>query len=117
MSRTAVGLSVLVMILSGGLAAAQSPAIGQLPPVGDLYGYSPLVPTIDPFPTRTSGYAPSMFLPNIGGKRIYPPPVVVQERAGVVVVPDAPVVLADPAAAVGPVESLSPARGLHRFRR
>jgi hypothetical protein len=74
MTRTAFGASLVAIVLSAGLASAQNPAIGQLPLPGDLYGYSPLVPTIDPFPSRSTGYAPSMFGPN-GGKRIYWPQV------------------------------------------
>jgi hypothetical protein len=117
-TRTALSASLVVIGLAGNFASAQNPAVGQLPPPGDLYGYSPLVRTIDPFPTRTSGYAPSIFLPGIGGKRIYPPlatyphqPVVVVERSPLVepAVP-APMV-------VGPVEWPLPARGWHRFRR
>jgi hypothetical protein len=115
-TRGAFGVSLVALVLWGNFASAQSPAVGQLPLPGDLYGYSPLVPTIDPFPTRTSGYAPSMFLPKIGGKRIYPPPVVIQERV-VVAAPDTAVVLADRAATAGPVEFPAPARAWYRFRR
>jgi hypothetical protein len=121
MSRIAFGVSVVTVALSGGVAAAQSPAVGQLPPVGDLYGYSPLVPTIDPFPSRTSGYYPSMFNPRYGGKRIYPalPPVVIHP-APVPVPAQVPVVTVlptQPTVPAGPVVMPAPPRGWHRFRR
>lgn len=119
MTRTA--LALLVVGFTGSLAAAQNPAVGQLPLPGDLYGYSPLVRTIDPFPTRTSGYALSIFTPHVGGKRVYPPiatyphqPIVVVERSPVVV-PTVPTVPAP--TVVGPVAMPLPARGWHRFRR
>jgi len=118
---TRTALTLLAVGLMGNLAAAQNPAVGQVPPHGDLYGYSPLVRTIDPFPTRTSGYAPSIFMPYVGGKRIYPPlatyphePIVVLERSPAVV-PTVPTVPAP--TLVGPVEWPSPTRGWHRFRR
>jgi len=116
MYRVAFVLSVAVIALSAGFASAQSPAVGQLPPVGDLYGYSPLVPTIDPFPTRTSGYAYSMFLPKIGGKRINPPPGVHYPPVITVIHEPAAVVPQDqPAVLAGPVVLPAPPRGLHRF--
>jgi len=115
---TRIALALLVVGFPGSIASAQNPAVGQLPLPGDLYGYSPLVRTIDPFPTRTSGYALSIFMPHVGGKRVYPPiatyphqPIVVMERSPVVV----PIV-PEPAV-VGPVEMPLPARGWHRFRR
>ena len=70
---TRIALALLVVGFMGSLSSAQNPAVGQLPLPGDLYGYSPLVRTIDPFPTRTSGYALSIFMPHVGGKRVYPP--------------------------------------------
>ncbi len=117
MNRTAFGLSVLAITLSGSFAAAQSPAIGQPPPVGQLWGYSPLVPTIDPFPSRTSGYAQSMFLRGIGGKRVYPslampaqPPKVVVERCPTCMT-------ASSGMSVGPVQPALPARAWYRFNQ
>jgi hypothetical protein len=115
-TRTALSASLLVVGLTGGVAFAQNPAVGQLPLPGDLYGYSPLVRTIDPFPTRTSGYAYSMFLPGIGGKRIYPPPVVVEDPRQVIALPDATMMPAETGAVIGPVQPVQPARGWHRFR-
>jgi hypothetical protein len=121
MSR--VAFSLFALALTGGVASAQSPAIGQLPLPGDLYGYSPLVPTIDPFPSRSSGYYHSMFHPVYGGRRIpagvtrLPAPAVVVEGA----VP--PIPLAEPAALpVGPTVTAMPqplpqARGFRRFAR
>ena len=116
MSWTASSASLVVMGLFASLASAQNPAVGQLPLPGDLYGYSPLVRTIDPFPTRTSGYAPSMFLPGIGGKRIYPPPVVVEDPRVVVADPGTVIVSGEPGVIVGPVQWTAPARAWHRFR-
>jgi hypothetical protein len=100
--------SLLALAFSGTFATAQSPAIGQLPLPGDLYGYSPLVPTIDPFPSRSTGYAPSMF-GRRGGKRLYYPPVRATD----------PVIVVDPCTPgfIGPVQLPMPAHGLHRFRK
>jgi hypothetical protein len=110
--------SLIAVTLSAGLASAQGPAAGQLPPVGDIFGYSPLVPSVDPFPTRTSGYAPSWFLPRIGGKRIYPPQYAAQLSPQVVVLPGTVVVPAEETAVLtGPVQPASPPRAWHRFGR
>jgi len=115
MIRSAFGLSVIAIALSGSIASAQSPAIGQLPLPGDLYGYSPLVPTIDPFPSRSTGYAPSMFGPN-GGRRMYYPSVTrltapIPVAQGAVVGPTEPTII------MGSVQSTMPARGFRRFGR
>jgi len=115
MIRSAFGLSVIAITLSGSIASAQSPAIGQLPLPGDLYGYSPLVPTIDPFPSRSTGYAPSMFGPN-GGRRMYYPSVTrltapIPVAQGAVVGPNEPTII------MGSVQSTVPARGFRRFGR
>jgi hypothetical protein len=106
-TRIAFGVSLLVAALSVTAAAAQNPAVGQLPLPGHLYGYSPLVPTIDPFPSRSTGYAPSMF-GRRGGKRLYYPPVRATD----------PVIVVDPCTPgfVGPVQLPMPARAWHRFR-
>jgi|GEM_PF-6898755 len=71
--RTAVlTVAVVVVVLSGEAVTAQPlPTVGGLGPPGTLDGYSPLVPTIDMFPSKTSPYAPSLFGPN-GGRRVYP---------------------------------------------
>jgi len=118
--RSAFGLSVIAISLSGSVVSAQSPAIGQLPLPGDLYGYSPLVPTIDPFPSRSTGYAPSMFGPN-GGKRLYYPavtrlgtPIPVAQGA---VAPGAAAGPIEPTVVIGTVQSTMPARGFRRFGR
>jgi hypothetical protein len=109
---------VVAVAATGGRAAAQSPAIGQLPPVGDLYGYAPLVPTIDPFPTRTSGYANSIFLPRVGGKRLAPvPPPVVIHPAPVPAPVSVAVLPTRPTVPPGPVVMPAPPRGWHRFGR
>src|SRR5262249_6972559 len=116
-TRTAFCASLVAVTLSGSFATAQSPAIGQLPLPGDLYGYSPLVPTINPFPSRSTGYAPSMFMPGVGGKRLYYPPVRARDPVVTVVrcaPPIDPAVLAGP---VGPVEFPMPPRAWHRFGR
>ena len=84
---------------------------------GDIFGYSPLVPTVDPFPTRTSGYAPSWFLPRIGGKRIYPPRYAAQLPPEVVVIPGTVVAADEPVIVAGPVQSAPPPRAWHRFAR
>ncbi len=126
MSRSAFGLSVIAITLSGSIASAQSPAIGQLALPGDLYGYSPLVPTIDPFPSRSSGYSRSMFGPN-GGKRMYYPSVTRLSPP----IPVAPAVVApgiaaapgiagapiEPTVIIGSVQSTMPVRGFRRFGR
>jgi hypothetical protein len=118
-TRFVFSASLLVVAVSASLATAQSPAVGQLPLPGNVYGYSPLVPSVDPFPTRTSGYAPSMFLPRVGGKRIVPLPA----RAGihhqptVIVEPGVMMVPAEPTILVGPVQLPPPARAWHRFGR
>ncbi|MFO0825427.1 MAG: hypothetical protein U0792_20290 [Gemmataceae bacterium] len=121
MSRVAFTLFALVFTVDS--ASAQSPAIGQLPLPGDLYGYSPLVPTIDPFPSRSSGYYHSMFHPQYGGKRI-PVGVTRLPAPGVVVEgPVPPIPLAEPAALpVGPTVTAAPQpistpRGFRRFGR
>ncbi|VTT98014.1 unnamed protein product [Gemmataceae bacterium] len=117
MTRSALGLSALVLALSANSASAQSPAIGQLPLPGDLYGYSPLVPTIDPFPSRSSGYAPSMFLPRVGGTRIHPPTPVVQSGP-TVPAPGTVIIQGEPGVVVGPVaQPTAPVRGFRRFAR
>ncbi|MCE9565664.1 MAG: hypothetical protein K8U57_26880 [Planctomycetes bacterium] len=117
MIRSAFGLSVIALCLSGSVASAQSPAIGQLALPGDLYGYSPLVPTIDPFPSRSTGYAPSMFGPN-GGKRLYYPAVTRLQAptpvASGVVVPGAVAGPIEPTVVVPPTVY---ARGYRRFGR
>jgi len=113
MSR--IAFTLFALVFTGGIASAQSPAIGQLPLPGDLYGYSPLVPTIDPFPSRSTGYAPSMFGPN-GGRRMYYPSVTrlsapIPVAQGAVVGPNEPTII------IGSVESAMPARGFRRFGR
>jgi hypothetical protein len=113
--RTLFTASLLAVALSGNVAGAQSPAIGQLPPVGDLYGYSPIVPTIDPFPSRSTGYAPSMFMPRVGGKRLYYPPV--RARDPVIIVERCAAAPAGAAALAGPVLLPAPARAWYRFGR
>jgi hypothetical protein len=91
----------------------------------------PLVPTVDPFPTKTSGYAPSIVGP-LGGRRVNPPlvvnprrpscPVVIEIRnaprvpTGTNLASTAPVVTTA-ALVVGPVAQPLPATGLHRFER
>ena len=117
MSRLAFTLFALAF--TGGVASAQSPAIGQLPLPGDLYGYSPLSPTIDPFPSRSSGYYHSMFHPQYGGKRI---PVTRLAAPTVVVQPAPAGVAAEPAALpIGPTVAAMPQpttmRGFRRFGR
>lgn len=127
MTRVSHGLALVVVVLAAGAATAQPPPwAGGPPPVGQLFGYSPLVHSIDPFPSHTSGYALSMFGRN-GGKRIYPPvgshgPAVIPYPA-VTTVPAAPAepavlnpVMAGPAVA-NPVVWPTPARGRHRFGR
>jgi hypothetical protein len=116
-TRAVFAASLFVVALSDNFAAAQSPAVGQLPLPGDIYGYSPLVPTIDPFPTRTSGYAPSWFLPRIGGKRIYPPQYAAQLPLEVVVIPGTVIAAGETAIVAGPVQSAPPPRAWHRFGR
>ena len=115
MNRTVFSALLLAVALSGNFASAQSPAIGQLPLPGDLYGYSPLVPTIDPFPSRSTGYAPSMFMPRVGGKRLYYPPV--RARDPVIVVERCAAAPAGAAALAGPVLLPSPERAWYRFGR
>src|SRR5262245_21037040 len=126
MARGALGLSVLAVVLSAGLARAQwpgpqgpGPAVGHPQPVGDLFGYSPLVPSVNPFPSRTSGYAQSIFSP-MGGKRIEPlPPPRHPSVIVLPVVPCAPCVPYPPGepAVIGPVVWAVPAQGLQRFAR
>ncbi len=80
MLRTALAGSVVAVVLAAGGASAQPTGRGAFatppdwaghpPPVGDLFGYSPLVRSVDPFPSRSSGYTYSMFLPRVGGKRV-----------------------------------------------
>ena len=119
MARIAFGMSVVMVALSVWPATAQSPAIGQLPPVGDLYGYSPLVPSVDPFPTRTSGYYHSMFDPRYGGKRVYPPLPVVIHKAPAVPghLPAVSMLPTQPTVPLGPVVTPAPVRGRQRFGR
>lgn len=131
--RLAVVLGVVA--LSCGAATAQPPVwLGGPVPPGQLYGYSPLVHTIDPFPSKTSPYAYSMFLPGVGGKRVYPSLVTNPRRRGYSsyvegigaprVVSTAPTVLPAPLVApaaafepVGPIARPLPAQGLQRFGR
>jgi hypothetical protein len=123
-------------MLSWEVATAQPPpwAGGPTPPA-HLYGYSPLVHTIELFPSKTSAYSQNMFGPN-GGRRVYPalvvnprrpsPPcaVVIEVRdaprvpTGTNLAPAAPAPGLLPAAAfvpVGPVTRPLPVQGLHRF--
>jgi hypothetical protein len=115
-TRIAV-IASLFVALSVNVVSAQDPAVGQLPLPGDIFGYSPLVRTVDPFPTRTSGYAPSWFLPRIGGKRIYPPQYAAQLQPTVVVLPGTVVVPDEAAIVAGPVQPAVPPRAWHRFGR
>jgi hypothetical protein len=117
MTRAILAAPLFVVALSASMARAQSPAVGQLPLPGDIYGYSPLVPTIDPFPTRTSGFATSWFLPRIGGKRISPPKYAAQLPPDVVFIPGTVVAVDEPAVVAGPVQSVPPPRAWHRFGR
>ena len=117
MTRAVFAASLFVVALSDNFLQAQSPAVGQLPLPGDIYGYSPLVPTVDPFTTRTSGYAPSWFLPRIGGKRIYPARYAAQLPPEVVVIPGTVVEADESAIVAGPVQSAPPPRAWHRFGR
>lgn len=126
MTRVAFGVAVAAVALSGGRAAAEQPPwAGGVPPVGQLFGYSPLNHSIDPFPSKTSPYYHSMFHPVYGGKRVYPPlvidprrPTVTREAPAAVpaTLPAVPAP-ADPAAVVGPVERPRLVRGWHRFGR
>jgi hypothetical protein len=142
MRRIELGVAVVAVALSCGVATAQPPVwVGGPVPPGQLYGYSPLVHTIDPFPTKTSGYGPSMFHYR-GDRRVYPSLVVNPRRPSRVVegvhaprviiegadphrviieVVDAPRAAPAllPVAAfgpVGPVVRPLPAQGSHRFR-
>ncbi len=120
MNRITIGVSVIAVALSGAVATAQPPDwAGHPPPVGELFGYSPLVPRIDPFPSRTSGYAHSMFNPRNGGKRIYPQAAPVAEP--IIIIHEAPatltpsITITEPVF-VGPMVQPVPVRGWHRFR-
>ena len=127
MTAVRLAVAVVAVALSWNVATAQPPPwVGGPIPPGQLFGYSPLVHSVDPFPSKTSGYAHSMFLPCIGGKRVYPPLVVNPRRPSchdvVIEVRDAPraVPAVLPAAAfetAGPVVRPLPAQGLHRFDR
>ena len=98
--------TLAVGLVGGTATAEQPPWAGGVPPVGQLYGYSPLNHSIDPFPSKTSPYYHSMFHPVYGGKRVSPflltdprrPPVVIQEAPTVVTeaVPAAPAAVALP---------------------
>jgi hypothetical protein len=132
MNALKFGGALVAIVLARDVATAQPPtwAGGPTPP-GQLFGYSPLVPTVDPFPTKTSGYAPSMFGP-LGGRRVNPPlvvnprrpscPVVIEIRngsrvpTGTNLAPAAPVVTTA-AFVEGPIVRPLPATGLHRFER
>jgi hypothetical protein len=126
--------ALVAATLAATTALAQPPvwAGGPIPP-GQIYGYSPLVPTIDPFPTKTSPYAPSIFGP-FGGRRVYPQLVVNPRRPAyrfengswnssrvptgtnlANLAPAEPVVTT--AFAVGPVVQPLPVTGLQRFGR
>jgi hypothetical protein len=125
MHRIGLGIAVVVVVLSWEVATAQPPpwAAGPIPP-GQLFGYSPLVHTIEPFPTKTSGYGHSMFLPGVPGKRVYPPlivnprhpscPIIIEVRDAPRAAP--PVLPAAALVPVGPpVVRPLPVQGLHRF--
>jgi hypothetical protein len=114
-------------MLSWNAATAQPPVwvAGPVPP-GELYGYSPLVHSIEPFPSKTSPYSYSMFIPGVGGKRVYPSLVTDPRRrcpAGPAVVEvrhaprTAPTVLPAAYETAGPVARPRPAQGLSRFGR
>ncbi|MBN9119393.1 MAG: hypothetical protein J0I06_09570 [Planctomycetes bacterium] len=122
MPAVRLALVVVAVALPWEAAPAQPPpwAGGPVPP-GQLYGYSPLVHTIEPFPSKTSGYGLTMFHAR-GDKRANPPLVIDPRRPCPTVVievrdaPRAPALL--PAGAfepVGPVVRPRPARGAHRF--
>jgi hypothetical protein len=131
MNRVVFGLAVAAVVFTAGGASAQPTGRGAFatppdwaghpPPVGDLFGYSPLVRSVDPFPTRSSGYAHSIFLPRVGGKRISGQPAPVSRHPVVIhYVPAAtnPVVLPGPVlpvGAVGPVVRPAMASGVDRF--
>lgn len=126
MIRLAFGLSVLAVALSAGAVGAQQPPwAGGPPPIGNLFGYSPLTHSIDPFPSKTSPYYQSMFHPVLGGKRVYPslvtdPRPTATRQTPVVTAPEAPVTMVapgGPAVIAGPVQTVAPARGLRRFGR
>ena len=125
MTAVRLGVAVVVVALSCGAATAQPPPwVGGPIPPGHLFGYSPFVHMVDPFPSKTSGYALSIFGPN-GGKRVYPPLVVNPRRPScptvIIEVRDAPrpapVVLPAVAFEAGPVVRPLPVQGLHRFER
>jgi len=94
MNRAACGLAVVAVVFTAGGATAQPTGRGAFatppdwaghpPPVGDLFGYSPLVRSVDPFPSRSSGYAYSMFLPRVGGKRLSGQPAPVPRQPVVI---------------------------------
>jgi hypothetical protein len=96
--RLAFGLSVVAVALSGGVASAEQPPwAGGPPPIGSWFGYSPLVHSVDPFPSKTSPYYHSMFHPVYGGKRVYPSLLTDPRGSGyrepaVIITPDVPVV-------------------------
>lgn len=126
MTAVRFAVAVVAVALSWEVATAQPPpwAGGPVPP-GQLYGYSPLVHTIEPFPRKTSGYGLTMFHPG-GDRRLYPTLIINPRRPSptvatvVIEVRDAPLRAPAllPAAAfepVGPVVRSRPAQGLHRF--
>jgi hypothetical protein len=125
------GIAVVVVALSWNAATAQPPpSLGGPIPPGQLFGYSPLVHSVEPFPSKTSPYAPSMFLPGVGGKRL-PTQLVIDPRrpspscnAVIIEVRDAPrfrpappVMQAVAFSPAGPVVRPLPVQGMHRFDR
>ena len=87
MTRTALIISFATLALSVGRAAAQvSPAPGGVLPPNYLYGYSPLVPAINTFPSQPR-YSPSVgwYRSAFGPATVYAPPTVVTSYPTVVV--------------------------------
>lgn len=119
-------VAVVAVLLSWGAASAQPPVwVGGPTPPSHLEGYSPFVPAVDPFPSKTSPYAHSMFLPGVGGKRL-PTQLVIDPRRQchtvIIEVRDAPrfkptgtVMQAASFEPVGPVVKPLPVQGTHRF--
>jgi hypothetical protein len=127
MHAVKLGVAVIAVALLGGVATAQPPTwVGGPTPPGQLFGYSPLVPTVEPFPSKTSPYAPSMFLPGIGGKRMNTQLVIDPRRSCTVIIEvrDAPrihtgvpVMQAAAFEPAGPIVRPLPMQGMHRFDR
>ena len=116
MLRTGCLFALLVLALSAGQAGAQvTPAPGAPLPPNYLPGYSPLVPTINTFPSKRPRYAQPIAPQRYQyGDTVYSHPVIVESPTGVITY-SAPVVETTIAPATTTGDRVFPVRPLRRL--